>query len=126
MKAMQLTGLAIAAAFLGLGIASMCQGIRDWIRIRRVLRRGHVGSARILDITPLASGFEGQRYRMRVIYRATNTDTQAFCTIRGDARERARKQKLGHKLATILFDPQDPRRVLYTDSLLRGSPEIER
>ena len=63
--------------------------------------------------------------RMTVQFQAEGRVVQASCKIMGAAVERAQKLAADKKPAAILYDPTDPQRILFVESLLNVSPEYE-
>lgn len=113
--------------FLGVGGCIAYFAARTRIRTKRLLRNGRTCAATIEKIDSTGESINKESVSlMTVQFQADGRVVQASCRIVGDAIERAQQFAADKKPVPILYDPADPRRILFVEALLNVSREYEK
>ena len=119
-------GAILGLVFLAGGGSIAVFFARIRFRMKRLLRHGQLSAAKIEKIVPTGWQSGGEEIsRMMVQHQAEGRLVQASCKITGGAALRAQKLAVDKKPAAILYDPANPQRILFVESLLNVSPEYE-
>ena len=120
-------GVILGGAFVAVGAPLAFFFGRMRFRLKRLLRRGEVASARIEDLhdSGIYTSSAGSLWGLRLRYAVDGIEREATCRISGFGIERARDAAESGKPVSILYDPQARQRVLFVDDLLTVSPEYE-
>jgi hypothetical protein len=120
-------GILFGGAFFAIGAPLAFFFGRMRFRLKRLLRRGAVASARIegLHDSGIHTSTAGALWELRLRYSVDGIERDVRCRISRFGIERARDAMDAQKPVRILYDPTSPRRVLFVDDLLTVSPEYE-
>lgn len=120
-------GVILPLVFLGVGGCIAYFAGRTRIRIKRLLRNGRICAAKIEKIDSTGESINNESVSlMTVQFQAEGRVMQASCKIMGNAVQRAQKLAVDKKPAPILYDSDDPQRILFVEALLNVSREYEK
>jgi hypothetical protein len=113
--------------FLGAGGGIAYFAGRTRMRAKRLLRNGRTCTATIEKIDATGERINKDSVSLLTVqFEADGRVVQASCRIVGDAIDRAQQFAVDKKPAPILYDPADPRRILFVEALLNVSREYEK
>jgi hypothetical protein len=113
--------------FLGAGGCIAYFAGRTRNRAKRLLRNGRTCAAMIEKIDPTGESLNKASVSLLTVqFQADGRVVQASCRIVGEAVERAQQFAVDKKPVPILYDPADPRRILFVEALLNVSREYEK